>query len=182
MLDLCYNGDSKRICDGSDEWSYLYFATSTKGVVLLKTTEKTVIVAITDNGELKRHIYPIATADGELMTHRLRRLLDGKIGHCINDYYEEWHDIRFVGLVWQKPYRLLEEIAQDRQRLQKELHALDSWWAVMPVEIPEDATNGQISVMIRDELDDRKLYKSQIEEIKKARENSLEHTAPAWIW
>lgn len=153
-----------------------------KGVVLLKTTEKTVIVAITDNGEPKRHVYPIATADGELMTHRLSRLLDGKLGHCRNDFYEEWHDIRFVGLVWEKPYRLLEEIAMDRQKLEQELVELGWMSSALSVRIPEDATDKQISAMIRTELETRRLRKSWIEMAKRIKASELEESGGGWQW
>ena len=71
----------------------------------MKTREKNVIVEITDNGRVRRRSYPIADENGNLMTNRLRRLIAGKLGHSYND---EGHSIHFVGMVWNKPYTILQ--------------------------------------------------------------------------
>lgn len=40
----------------------------------MKTREKSVIVVVSDDGRMKRFVYPIAAKEGELMTRRLKPL------------------------------------------------------------------------------------------------------------
>lgn len=162
------------------------FATSYKGVVLLKTTEKTVIVEFRDNGKLKRHTWPIATANGDLMLNRLSRLLDGKIGHGINDFYGEWHDIEYVGMIWPRPCRLLEEIRQSRLKLERELAELldkDEYFSES-VWTPPNALDDQISDAIKREISLRKKAKAQIRAIREEIDLGAQYHEPGggWTW
>lgn len=138
----------------------------------MKTTERNVIVEITDNGKLKRHVYSIATGDGELMTHRLKRLLSGKIGHKRGDFYGERYEIHFMGLVWAPPYRLLQEVLQDRIRLQRELFSLEGeseLTQISPAPIPEKASDTKISTLLLRELDYRASIKARIRELERTK-------------
>lgn len=133
----------------------------------MKTDERSVVVEITENGRAKRLIYPIATDDGELMTHRLKRLLSGKLGASGDDGTKR--DIHFVGMVWRKPYPLLQEIMHDRLELQKELIQLGDGHKltrIPPVTIPEKASNGNISALLQKELKLRESLKRRIKRFK----------------
>lgn len=144
-----------------------------RGSHFMTTTEQSVIVEITDNGKLKRHVYPIVNGDGELMTHRLRRLLAGKIGHKQGDYYGERHKVHFVGLVWRPPYQLLQDILQDRIRLQHELVMLegDSELARMPpTVIPDKETDTKVTTLVLRELKNRTAIKARIRELDRIKE------------
>ena len=140
------------------------------------------IVEITDNGRRKRHVYPISD-HGELMTHRLRRLLNGRLGHIRGDYYTERHEICFVGLVWQSPYVLLREITQDRLRLQEELMELEgpSWLTeILPIVVPDKASDAKISALMLQELGNRAEIKARIQEAEQAKAE-LTELAGGWL-
>lgn len=131
----------------------------------MKTTVKSVIVEVMDGGRLKRHIYPIATSDGELMTHRLERLLKGKLGHGRVTTYGEPRDIHYVGMVWYAPYTLLEELVQDRLKLQQKLQESggESLAANLPIaKVPDGESCHRVTELMLRELKYRRQIKTRI--------------------
>ena len=133
----------------------------------MKTDERNVVVEVTENGRAKRLIYPIATDDGELMTHRLKRLIAGKLGASDGDGGKR--EIHFVGMIWRKPYPLLQEILNDRLELQKELIELgdgNKLTRIPPITIPEKASNGNITTLLQKELKLRDSLKRRIKRFK----------------
>ena len=131
----------------------------------MKTTVKSVIVEVMDGGKLKRHIYPIVTSDGELMTHRLERLLKGKLGHGRVATYGEPRDIHYVGMVWYAPYMLLEELVQDRLKLQQKLQESgdESPVANLPItEVPDGESCHRVTELMLRELRYRRQIKARI--------------------
>ena len=143
------------------------FVLSKGGTYIMKTDERSVVVETTENGRAKRLVYPIVTDDGELMTHRLRRLLSGKLGASGGDGVRR--EIHFVGMVWRKPYPLLQEILQDRLALQRELIELGDTGKltrVPPITIPERASNGNITTLMQKEMKLRDSLKRRIKRFK----------------
>ena len=119
----------------------------------MKTVERSVVVEISENGRAKWLIYPIMSDRGELMTHRLRRLLAGKLGYSGGDGLRK--DIHFVGMVWKKPYTLLQELVRDRVKLQQKLIQLeghDKLTDFPPTTIPDRASHGKITTLVQNEL------------------------------
>ena len=138
--------------------------------------------------------YSIATKDGVLMTHRLEKLLSGSVirrhEERLDAHYGEWHDIQFVGMVWRPPYRLLQEIADDRKELQRELfqmEGLNDLTEYPTLDIPMKECSHKISELIKTELDLRKKLKARLHElddIKTIRDLEAlesEFTCPAWL-
>ena len=129
----------------------------------MKTSEKSVVVEITENGREKRLLYPIACDADELMTHRLRRLISGKIGCTGADGVRR--DIHFVGMVWRRPYRILQELVQDRIMLQQkliELEGHDKLTDTPPIIIPDRANHQKITTLVQNELHLRDELKRRI--------------------
>ena len=155
----------------------------------METSVKRVFVEVIDNGKSRVLPCPIRTKDGKLMTQRLRRLLAGKYQWS----YGSWcdisddahvfisHDVFPVGLVWRKPYTLLEEIAQSRLELQYELYMLEGssdLTQATPVLVLPDSSNFEISSIMWRELELRHAIKRRIKElgeIKNRQANSHEY-------
>ena len=116
------------------------------------TTIKRVEVSVMIDGRETWFSYPIRTKEGFLMTHRLKNLLDGKIGR------QRMNDDREIvpkGLVWRPPYTLVHEIMNERVRLQNDLKkcGYSGRLVELPARtIPEDASNTQISAIVKKEL------------------------------
>lgn len=143
----------------------------------MKTSEKTVVVAVLDNGKSKRHVYPIATDDGELMASRLSHLLQGRLGrsHSDDESGPEGHVIHFVGMVWKAPYTLLQEILQDRLSLQRDLLIREGHTDltdIAPIVIPEKASSGKITTLMQSELKLRRTLKKRLRALDAAEENA----------
>ena len=173
----------------ADTFTIFYLGGST-----LKTTVKQVTVELIDDGHRVMRQYSIATKDGILMTHRLEKLLSGSVirrhEERLEAHYGEWHDIQFIGMVWQPPYRLLQEISEDRKELQRELFNMagSSDLTEYPtLTVPMKECNHKISELIKTELDLRKQLKARLRElddIKTIRDlEALESdfTCPAWL-
>lgn len=129
------------------------FVLSKGGMYIMKTVERNVVVEISENGRAKRLIYPIVSDNGELMTHRLRRLLAGKLGYSGGDGLRK--DVHFVGMVWKKPYTLLQELTGDRVKMQQKLAKLeghDKLTDFPPTIVPDRASQGRISTLVQNEL------------------------------
>ena len=97
----------------------------------------------------------------------LRRLLSGKLGASGGDGVRR--EIHFVGMVWRKPYPLLQEILQDRLALQRELIKLGDTGKlsrVPPITIPERASNGNITTLMQKEMKLRDNLKRRIKRFK----------------
>lgn len=136
----------------------------------MKTSEKTVVVEVKVAGRVVRHTYPIATENGDLMTHRLKRLMAGHVGHSRNPH-DAYEDVHFIGMIWRPPYQLLQEISHDRLDLQDQLRACEgksNFTEAEPAEIPDKAENGKITTMIQDELKMRGLLKARLDRIAAA--------------
>jgi len=131
----------------------------------MKTREKSVIVEITDNGKFKRYAFPIATKNGDLMTHRLERLLAGKINLGER---ERTRDIHFVGLKWSEPYILLEDLDQECARLTSEILELEGHLdyskLIKPAAIPHSSVNEKITFLVRRQLTLRRKLKHKLAE------------------
>ncbi len=139
----------------------------------MKTTQKSVTVEVMDGGKMKRYVFPIVTSDGDLMTHRLRRLMAGKIGHGHSAACSEQRDVRYLGMIWRPPYTLLQEIVWDRLRLQHDLSQLGdaSELAEMPITvIPDRAPNDEITSLTLRELRARTRMKVRINELSQKKE------------
>lgn len=87
----------------------------------MKTKQKSVIVVVSEDGIIRRRIYPIATRSGELMTRRLKRILAGNISA---NGAERSSDIHFVEVEWHEPYSILNELRDDCSRLIDEIVAV----------------------------------------------------------
>ena len=139
-------------------------------VHFMKTSEHSVIVDLTSNGSLRRCSFPIATKDGELMTHRLERLLKGKIGHsCIDGIAK--NDVHFVGIVWRKPFNLLNEVMRDRRALQIQLQRLCYSDPLVEIPLPYvsmSATDTIVSMTLQRELALREKLKKQIKKYERS--------------
>ena len=130
----------------------------------MKTSEKSVVVEVEIGGKVVRHAYPIVTKNGELMTHRLKRLMAGNVGRPRGPHGEH-DDAHFVGMIWKPPYSLLQEILRDRMELQDKLRELEgksNFTEAEPAVIPDRAENGKITTMIQDELRFRGILKARI--------------------
>ena len=127
-----------------------------KGVVPLKTTVEEVIVEVTVNGRKRRLVFPIKNKDGELMTHRLKRLMRGRFSSGNNGGQDvEFH---FVGMVWRPPYTLLRELYEENCALRNELMGMDGSGHLVvaePPAIPKHVPHDAVTQMIQKEL---KLY------------------------
>ncbi len=139
----------------------------------MKTREKSVIVVVSDDGRMKRFVYPIATKEGELMTRRLRRLLAGKI-NCSGA--ERVRDIHFIGMEWYEPYTILNELRDDCTRLQNEILAIDEHADLSdPLGLIEQKhhryynNDDRISHLIRHQLDTRRRLQRRLREVKAAK-------------
>ncbi len=134
----------------------------------MKTREKSVIVEFTDNGRFKRYVFPIINKDGELMTHRLERLLAGKVNLGER---ERLRDIHFVGISWHEPCILLEDLNQECSRLMEEIvnleGHLDLTELIKPQAIPCGSVNDKISFLVRRQLTLRRKLKRKLNEAKK---------------
>lgn len=145
----------------------------------MKTSEKYVVAQIETNGQVTERKFYIYGKDGVLMTHRLRRLLEGKIQHYYDEEHRETVYFHFVGMVWRPPYRLLQEIVQDRLLLQADLAGLATSGALshiaeldgllreLPTPIPEKAPSDDITRLMRHELDLRHRLNIKIREIRR---------------
>ena len=130
----------------------------------MKTTVKEVIVEVKEGSQVRRHTFPIVSKDGDLMTHRLKRLMDGKLStRHSNGPDSEQH---FIGMVWRPPYTLLHELHEENQALKGKLVHLDGCDNLVVAEsprIPRRVPYDTITQMVRDEL---KLYYSLRRRIK----------------
>lgn len=134
----------------------------------MKTSEETVVVEVKIDGKVVRHTYPIATDDGELMTHRLKRLMAGKVGHPSGPH-SSCEEAHFIGMIWKPPYQILQEILRDRMALQDELRACEgksNFTEAEPIVIPDRADSGKITTMIQDELKLRGILKARLAAIR----------------
>jgi len=166
----------------------------TGGRTLMETTVRKVFVEVIDNGKLRVLPCPIRTADGKLMSQRLKRLISGNYqwnyavwrDDCDEAHIFVNHDVQSLGLVWKKPYTLLTEIVQDRIELQRELYMLEGTselTRVAPVLVLDDTTNAGISEIIMRELELRKAIKSRLRElgdIKNAQSRSHDYSG-GWM-
>ena len=133
-------------------------------VHFMKTSEHSVIVDLTSNGNVRRCSFPIVTKDGELMTHRLDRLLIGKISHSCEDGVPK-NDIHFVGIVWRRPFNLLNEVMRDRRALQIKLQHLCYTDPLVEIPLPYvsmSASSSIVSMTLQSELALREKLKKQI--------------------
>ena len=157
----------------------------------MKTAVKNVEVELIDDGRRAIRRYSIATKNGILMTHRLEKLLNGNIirnhEERLDAHYGDWHEIQFIGLVWQPPYQLLREIAEDRLGLQRELFNMEgsSDLTEYPtLDVPMKECSHKISELMLQELHLRKKLKARLTELDqiKARKNAEtdELVCPAW--
>lgn len=147
----------------------------------MKTTVKSVEVELIDDGRRVVRRYSIATKSGELMTHRLEKILNGNVirnhEERLDAHYGDWHEIQFIGMVWQPPYQLLREIAEDRTGLQRELFSMEgaSDLTEYPtLDVPMKECSCKISELILTELNLRKKLKTRLAELDqiKARKDS----------
>ena len=135
-----------------------------KGVVPLKTTVEKAIVEVSENDRNRRYSFPIRNKDGELMTHRLKRLMGGKLStrHCNGPDMEP----HFIEMVWKPPYTLLQELRTENRALKSKLIHMDGCGHLViaePPMVPKRARHDVITQMVRDEL---KLYYSLRRRIK----------------
>ena len=136
----------------------------------MKTSEHNVIVDLKSNGSLRRCSFPIATKDGELMTHRLDRLLKGKISHSCEDGVPK-SDVHFVGIVWHRPFNLLNEVMRDRRALQIKLRRLCYTDPLIDIPLPYvsmSATSNIVSMTLQSELALREMLKKQIKKYEQS--------------
>lgn len=123
----------------------------------MKTTEgKIVIEVIDDNGRLRRHTLPIVDKNGDLMTNRLRRVIANVLSGSYGD--ENRHYVS-AKMVWEKPYTILRELAEERARLQDKLTEKGyrgTLTQMLPLEMPIDLPDEIITNLVKQELE---LYK-----------------------
>ena len=129
----------------------------------MKDKVETAIIEVTEDGRHKRYAFPIVTASGKLMTHRLRRLLNGKFG----SFSSNGHTVtqHFVGMVWKPPYTVLELLIQERRALQDELLRIEGHnedTDAPPTIIPKRATNDEITRLVSYELKLHKEFSARI--------------------
>ena len=133
----------------------------------MKTREKSVIVEFTDNGRFRRYTFPIVNKEGELMTHRLERLLAGKVNLGER---ERLRDIHYVGINWHEPCILLEDLNQECSRLMEEIVSLEGHLdlskLIKPQAIPCGSVNDKISFLVRRQLTLRRKLKRKLNEAK----------------
>ena len=133
----------------------------------MKTREKSVIVEFTDNGRFRRYTFPIVNNEGELMTHRLERLLAGKVNLGER---ERSRDIHFVGISWHEPCILLEDLNHECSKLMEEIVILeghlDLTKLIKPQAIPCGSVNDKITFLIRQQLTLRRKLKRKLREAK----------------
>ena len=137
----------------------------------MKTKERNVVVEVKDGGKLKRLVFPIACENGELMTHRLSRLHTGKIGSSSDGVKR---DIHFVGIVWRAPYPLLQELVQDRIKMQQKLIGFaghDKLTDIPPTFVPEKASQTKITTLVQKELRLRNELKRRIKRCERLAAN-----------
>ena len=144
----------------------------------MRTSEECVVAEIESNGRTYERKFYIATKNGELMTRRLRRLLAGSISHYYDQRNRERVYFHFVGMIWRPPYRLLQEIVQDRLSLQTELAGLvvntadaadlnlNGLLRELPTPIPEKAPHDKITTLMQHELELRRELDSKIKEVQ----------------
>ena len=135
------------------------------GVVPLKTTVNEVIVEVSEGGRMKKFRFPIRDEDGELMTHRLKRLLDGRISSRYS--CGPVSDRHFVGMVWESPYTILREFIEERRRLQAQLNQLEGRNGLVfepEIVCGQTVSNDLITRMIRNELKLRDSLRKRIRE------------------
>ena len=144
----------------------------------MKTTVERATVEMIVDGHRSFYAYSIATRSGDLMTKRLKKLLDGSI---ISNYqrqhdhlYSDWPpDVQFVGAVWAPPYQLLREIAEDRKALQRELFQMEGLTDLTEyptLDIPMKECSHKISELMETELKLRKKLKARIRELDRIKE------------
>ena len=130
----------------------------------MKTTVEKVIVEVSENDRNRRYSFPIRDKNNELMTHRLKRLMDGKLStRHSNGPDTEPH---FIGMVWKPPYTLLQELCEENRALKSKLIHMDGCGHLVVAEppvVPRRASHDTITQMVRDEL---KLYYSLRRRIK----------------
>lgn len=138
----------------------------------MKTTVETVDVELIDDGHRTIRRYFIATKNGILMTHRLEKLLNGGVirrhEERLDAHYGDWHDIQSIGMVWQPPYQLLREIAENRKELQRELFQMEGLTDLTEyptLDIPMKECSHEISELIKVELSLRKKLKARLREL-----------------
>ena len=152
----------------------------------MRTSEKFVVAHISVNGRTETHRFPISTANGELMTHRLKRLVAGGSIHCRDsDGHMMSSDI--VEMVWRPPYVLFQEILRDRLWLQARLTGMaagspqdeqtNCLMRELPTPIPESADSSAISTLIARELRLRKQLKQKLQKIERSRETQGAETS-----
>ena len=119
----------------------------------MKTEVEYLAVDVTENGKLVRRSYPIVNSEGNIMTHRLRRLLAGKLGDSQNDMMAV--NVHFIGAVWHPPYTILQRLAQERRSLQDSLLILEGHNELTdypaPI-VPAFASNDKITRLVQEEL------------------------------
>lgn len=133
----------------------------------MKDEVETAVIEVTEDGRHRRYSFPVVTESGKLMTHRLRRLLDGKFGsHSSNGQVVVQH---FVGMVWNPPYGVLELLIRERRALQDELLLIEGHNEDTDTPltiIPERAANDEITRLVRHELKLHKKFSARINQHK----------------
>ena len=143
----------------------------------MKTTVEKVTVELIVDGHRTFRTYYIATKDEVLMTHRLEKLLTGHVirrhEERLDAHYGEWHELQLIRMVWQPPYQLLREIAEDRKALQRELFQMEGLTDLTEyptLDVPMKDCSRKISELMETELKLRKKLKARIRELDRIKE------------
>ena len=101
------------------------------------------------------------------MTHRLERLLAGKVNLGER---ERLRDIHYVGINWHEPCILLEDLNQECSRLMEEIVSLEGHLdlskLIKPQAIPCGSINDKISFLVRRQLTLRRKLKRKLNDAK----------------
>ncbi len=134
----------------------------------MKHEVEKLIVEVTENDRPVRRSYPIVNSEGKVMTHRLQRLLAGKLGDSQNNQLAV--NVHFVGAVWSPPYTVLQKLIAERRALQDSLLIREGHSDLSDMffpKVPDKASNDEITRLVLLELKARKEIQRRLRKICK---------------
>ena len=157
---MCFNSD---IIISAE--NFLFSVIYHIGGSTLKTEVEKLVVEVTEDGKRARKSYPIVNNNGEVMAHRLSRLLAGKLGGSNMDTV-----VHFVGAVLSPPYTVLQMLIAERHSLQDSLLILEGHSELTDMDfprVPTSAPNDEITRLVLQELRRRKMLKKRLKQTHK---------------
>ena len=131
----------------------------------MKTKARTIRVSVLICGVPTMETYSIRSRSGKLMTNQLKQILSGSLGHSHGRGHDDHSVVELIGVKWEPPYTILQELMTDRIALQAEVLRRDGHSKLTDdgaYLIPAEATDEYISKLVLFEIRMRKALRQEL--------------------